>query len=109
MKINEKIISIKKELIIKLLKKEGVQGLINQYGGINNLPIFKNKIAYGKKHFPWSLQKKTNKNTSTCLKSEYLNNKVFFAIEVCLYELNNKDIDLIIKSFEKVWKKILKK
>ena len=109
MKINEKIISIKKELIIKLLKKEGVQGLIDQYGGINNLPIFKNKIAYGKKNFPWSLQKKTKKKTSTCLKSEYLNKNVFFAIEVCLYELNNKDIDLIIKSFEKVWKKILKR
>ena len=38
-----------------------------------------------------------------------LNKNVFFAIEVCLYELNNKDIDLIIKSFEKVWKKILKR
>ena len=60
-KINEKVISIKKELIIKLLKKEGVQGLIDQYGGINNLPIFKNKIAYGKKNFPWSLQKKNKK------------------------------------------------
>ena len=107
MKIDDKIISTKKELLIKLLKKEGVQGLINQYGGINNLPIFKNKIAYGKKNFPWSLQKRTNNNI--CPKSEYLNKKVFFAIEVCLYELNDKDINLIIKSFKKVWKKILKK
>ncbi len=109
MKIDKKIISTKKELIIKLLKKEGVQGLINQYGGINNLPIFKNKIGYGKKNFPWSLQKKTNNNNDICPKSDYLNKEVFFAIEVCLYELNNRDIDLIIKSFKKVWKKILKK
>ena len=62
-----------------------------------------------KKIFLGLYKKKTNKKTSTCLKSEYLNKKIFFAIEVCLYELDNKDIDLIIKSFEKVWKKVLKR
>ena len=108
MKLDRKIISTSRTKIINLLKKEGVQGLIESYGSINNLPIFKNKIAYGRNNFPWSLRKKIY-NKDNCKISEELNKNIFFAIEVCLFKLNKKDIKLIIKSFEKVWKKILKK
>ena len=38
--------------------------------------------------------------------AEELHKKSFIGIEVCLYRLNIKDIDLIIKSFQKVWKKL---
>jgi perosamine synthetase len=105
-KLDRNIVSDTRAKILNLLKKEGIQGLINSYGAINNLPIFKNKIAYGKKNFPWSLRKKTIKNNDYCKISEELNRDTFFAIEVCLFELSNKDIKLIIQSFKKVWKNI---
>ena len=108
-KLDRNIISESRTRIINLLKKEGVQGLIDGYGAINNLPIFKNKIAYGKKKFPWSLRKKTLKNNDKCENSEKLNKDIFFGIEVCLFELNNKDIKLIVQSFKKVWNNIKKK
>ena len=96
--------------IIKLLKKQGIQGLIDGYANIHKLPMYKKKIAYGSKGFPWSHTYKNFKKNYyyKCQVAEELQNKTFIGIEVCLFDLNIKDIDLIAKSFEKVWKKIIK-
>jgi len=106
--LNLKKIKFKRSKIVRLLKNDGVQGLIEGYSNVHNLPIFKQKIAYGSKGFPWSyLNKKYKKKYSyKCKVAEELHKKSFIGIEVCLYRLNIKDIDLIIKSFQKVWKKL---
>jgi len=106
--INLKKIKVSRKKVIMLLEKEGVQGLISGYANVHKLPIFNRKIAYGTKGFPWSLNGKTYKNKYKykCKVSETMHNKNFIGIEVCLFDLNKKDIDLIIKAFLKVWKKI---
>jgi hypothetical protein len=38
--------------------------------------------------------------------AEELNNKTFIAIKLCILSLDKNDVRLIIKAFEKVWKKI---
>ena len=94
------------ENIVKALEAEGVQGLISEYQNIHLLPIFQNKIAYGKKHFPWKLvskNRKINYKKGICPNAEYLNDKSFIAILLCLYDLDKKDVNLIIKAFNKVW------
>ena len=75
-----------------------------------NFQCIKKKIAYGSKGFPWSHNYKNFKKNYyyKCQVAEELQNKTFIGIEVCLFDLNIKDIDLIAKSFEKVWKKIIK-
>jgi hypothetical protein len=30
----------------------------------------------------------------------------FFGLELCMYEFNNNDIDLIVDAFQKVWENI---
>ncbi|MDC2978520.1 DegT/DnrJ/EryC1/StrS family aminotransferase [Pelagibacteraceae bacterium] len=106
LKLDTKKIKVNKNILIKALEFEGVQGLISQYQNLHLLPIFQNKIAYGKKHFPWSIvdkNRKINYKKGICPNAEFLNDKSFFAILLCLYDLNTKDINLIIKSFNKVW------
>ena len=39
--------------ILKLLKKEGLQGFGSGYQNLHLLPTFQKKIAYGRHHFPW--------------------------------------------------------
>ena len=109
LKLDLKIIKVNKSKIVKALSSEGIQGLIPKYQNIHLLPIFQKKIAYGKNHFPWSLKGRKSKvsyKKGICPNAEYLNDKSFFAIQICLYQLDKKDISLIIKAFKKVWKNI---
>mgnify|MGYP006075608711 CR=1 FL=1 len=94
--INNNIIRTDRNKILSLLKNEGVQHICSEYSSLHQLPIFKN-VKY--KYYKF----KKNKYEV----AENLNKKSFFAIKLCLLSLNKKDIKLIIKSFRKVWSKIV--
>ena len=91
--------------IIKCLSREGIQGLNEGYINIHNLPMFKNKIAYGKNGFPWSeYNKDIDYGKNLCPVAENLHKKTFIGFEVCLFKLSTKDVLNISKAFIKVWK-----
>tara|TARA_Y100000590_G_C15270226_1_gene844734 strand:- start:198 stop:698 length:501 start_codon:yes stop_codon:yes gene_type:complete len=104
MVLDLKELKVNRKKIVDALKAEGVP-LGEGYLNIHTLPIFKKKIAYGTKNFPWKLN---NLNKSykhkKCLIAEELHNKSYFALGIASYDLSIKDIDSIIKAFEKVWK-----
>jgi len=109
LKIDLDIIKISKKKIAKFLTEEGIQGIITEYQNIHLLPIFQNKIAYGSNHFPWKMGLKNSKvsyKKGICPNAEFLNDKSFIGILLCLYDLNTKDVNLIIKAFKKTWKKL---
>ncbi len=102
-----KEINHSRSTIFRKLIAEGIQGISEGYTVLYRLPMFKRKIAYGNKHFPWSLNKrKYSYKDGTCPEAEYLHDKSFLSLELCQFELSNKDIDLIIKAFKKVWSKL---
>ena len=98
-----------RKFIVNKLIKAGVPGLIEGYVNIHNLPMFKKKIAYGKKNFPWSINKNFKKKYAynDLINTEYLHNEAFFAMEVCLYDFSIKDVEYIKEKFVSVWKKYL--
>ena len=103
------VIDVKREKIIAALEAEGVKGLINGYVNVHLLPIFQNKIAYGNNGFPWNstiYNKEINYKKGICPNAEYLHDNTFIGFEMCLYDLNDKDIKLIIKAFNKVWQSL---
>lgn len=103
----EKTLKIKRDKIIKLLVKEGVVGLMKGYINLYELPIFKKKIAYGKKGFPWRLFKsKVNYSKKNYPNTEELHNKRFFGILLCSYDYKEKDVNLIVQKFKRVWSKL---
>ena len=107
--IDSKKIGVHRNKIYQALTAEGIQGLQIKFTNVHRLPMFRKKIAYGKNHFPWSLKGRKSKvsyKKGICPNAEYLNDKSFFAIQICLYQLDKKDISLIIKAFKKVWKNI---
>jgi len=104
--VNVRELGVSRDLIIKALEAEGVTDLAGGYVNIHLLPMYQKKIAYGSNGFPWNL-KETRKNISykkgICPVAEELHEETFIGIQMCVYEFNNKDVDLVIKAFKKVW------
>ncbi len=107
LKINPKKIGIKREKIIEALIGEGLQGISGGYANLHLLPVFQKKIAYGKKGFPWKFfNNLTSYKKGICPVAEKLHDKELICFELCLFELSVKDLDIIYKVFDKVWKNI---
>jgi perosamine synthetase len=107
LKLNRKKIKVSRKKIVNMLRNLGVpcgEGYLN----IHLLPVFKKKIAYGKKNYPWTL----NKNRSYNYKrgdmpiAEDLHFKSYIGIGLTHYDFSSNDIIYIIKVFREVWTKL---
>ena len=98
----------KRKLISDALKSEGVPALNVGYQNIHLNPLFKNRIAYGTKGFPWKgIEQKNSEifyKSNLCPIAEKLHNQTFLGIGLCHHFYTNAEIDLIIAAFHKVWK-----
>lgn len=100
----------KRSLIKKALEAEGVQGLSDGYICTHLLPMYQHKIAYGSKGFPWNSEiykRNISYKKGICPVAENLHFKSYLGLSIDLYNLSSKDINLIIKSFKKVWRLLL--
>ena len=97
-------VKVDKNKIIDALEFEGVPGLTRSYINLHLLPMYQQKIAYGKKGFPWTISKREiSYEKGICPIAEDLNDNKYFGIEMCLYEYSSDEIDLMINAFHKVW------
>ena len=109
--LNKNITGVSRDKIFSALVAEGIPDLIKNYFNLHLLPIYQNKLAYGTKGFPWKSEfnkNKINYNKGICPTAENLNKSQLILLELCVYEYSKKEIDLIIKCFNKVWKKLIK-
>ena len=68
--------------------------------------MYKNKLAYGTKGFPWSsnICKRIIKyGEGVCPTAEKLNKEKLILLELCVHQYSNDEVDLVIKCFKKVW------
>mgnify|MGYP001330497738 CR=1 FL=1 len=104
--IDPRIVKVPREKIINTLKDHGLQGFVSGYTNLHLLPIFQKKIAYGTKGFPWNVPFNKNKTSyakGICPVAERLHSKTLIAFHICLYDLESRDLNFIIKKFKKVW------
>jgi dTDP-4-amino-4,6-dideoxygalactose transaminase len=102
-------LGISREKIALALKAEGVPGIMVGYQNLHLLPLFRNKIAYGSKGFPWNSQycdSKIEYKRGLCPVAEKLHSNSFLGLNICMNELDPNDVKLIIKAFHKVWQQI---
>ncbi len=105
--LDSEIVSVPREKIIHALQSEGISCLMGRYQNIHLLPIYQEKIAYGKKGFPWTIAKRDiSYGKGICPTAEKLNDETFFGLAMCMFDFSNEDINLIVKSFQKVWSNI---
>jgi perosamine synthetase len=97
---------VPKAKILAALQAEGVTAISGTYANVHLFPIFQQRIAYGMKGFPWSAEfykGKVSYEKGTCPMAELLQDEKYMGIEMCKYRYEDKDIDLLIAAFRKVW------
>ena len=97
------------EKIFDALCAEGVTGLGIGYANIHLLPMYQQKIAYCSSGFAWTsdiCHRDVSYQKGICPVAENLHENTFLGFEMCLHELVDTDVDLIIRAFVKVWDNI---
>lgn len=99
-------IGVSRARLIEALEAEGVPGVTAGYANIHLLPMYQRKIAYGSNGFPWSsdiCRRDVSYAKGICPVAERLHDETFLEFQICLHELPDADVDLVVKAFQKVW------
>jgi perosamine synthetase len=100
------LLGVSRARIVEALEAEGVEGLMAGYVNVHLLPMYQHKIAYGSKGFPWTsdiCRRDVNYGKGICPVAEMLHDKTFLGYEMCLNDLSDEDVDLLVTAFRKVW------
>jgi hypothetical protein len=106
MALDTDLLGVSREKILAALKHEGITGLAAGYQNVHLLPIFQRKIAYGSKGFPWNsdiCHREVSYERGICPVAEELHAKSYLGFSMCLHDLFDRDVDLIVAAFRKVW------
>ncbi|MGS1118002.1 DegT/DnrJ/EryC1/StrS family aminotransferase [Castellaniella sp. UC4442_H9] len=99
-------LGLPRSVIIKALEAEGVAGLVGGYANIHMLPMYQEKIAYGPGGFPWSsdiCRREVSYAKGICPVAEELHEKTYIGFAMCMHELDDGEIDLVVRAIRKVW------
>ena len=99
-------LGISRARLIEALEAEGVVGLGAGYVNVHMLPLYQNKVAYGSKGFPWSsdiCKREVSYEKGICPIAEELHDSTFLSFAICIHEMTEEDVKLIIAAFKKVW------
>ncbi len=99
-------IGIPRARIVEALQAEGVTGLGSSYANLHLLPMYQQKIAYGSKGFPWTsdiCRREVSYQRGICPVAEELNDRSYLGFAMCMHELTDEDVDLMVSAFRKVW------
>lgn len=106
MVLDVKRLGVSRLRIIEALEAEGVMGLAGGYTNLHLLPIYQQKIAYGSAGFPWTsdiCRREVDYRKGICPVAESLHETNYLGFEMCMHELTDQDVDLIVQAFRKVW------
>jgi len=109
LQVDGKKLGVHRNRIYEALQAEGVEGLLANFTHIPRLPLFKQKIAYGSKGFPWTINKHAKKIKYTngiCPVADDLQDNKYLGILLCSYVYDKQDVNNLIKAFHKVWNKL---
>ena len=76
------------------------------YQNLHMLPMFRQKIAYGTKGFPWNSPYCTANvqyGPGLCPVAEKLHSQTFLGLNICMNDLPPEDVSLIVRAFHKIW------
>ena len=99
-------LGVSRSVIINALEAEGVVGLAAGYANVHMLPMYQKKMAYGSSGFPWSsdiCKRDVSYEHGICPIAEELHEKTYMAFAMCMHELTDFDVDMLVAAFRKVW------
>ena len=102
LKYNQDKIGVSRTKFVQALNAQGFPCSEAYVSPLYNLPIFKKKIAFGKSGYPFNLSKAELYNDK-CEVAEDLHQEKFICFEPCAYEMNKKQMKLLVDAFKKVY------
>jgi dTDP-4-amino-4,6-dideoxygalactose transaminase len=99
-------LGVTRNRIYQALEAEGVQGLAEGYVTLHLLPMYQKKIAFGSNGFPWTsdiCHRDVAYDPGICPVAENLQAESYLGYQMCLNDLSDEDVDLIVEAFRKVW------
>lgn len=106
MVLDIELLGVSRARIAEALIAEGISGLSTAYQNLHLLPMYQKKIAYGSKGFPWSsdvCQRDVSYAKGICPVAETLQDSSYLGFAMCVHELTDDNIDLMVAAFRKVW------
>lgn len=100
-------LGVDKQRIFEALKAEGIEGLGIGFANLHLLPVFQKKIAYGSKGFPWNspiAHREMDYGKGICPVAERLQDTTYLGFQMCMHEMVDDEIDLMVEAFHKVWR-----
>ena len=107
--IEPHVLQIPRAKIVAALEAEGVPGLMAGYLNLHEFPLFRKKMAYGRKGFPWvggPYSGNVSYEHGICPVAEDLHQSSMIGLQLCLFDYSDADIDSIVEAFRKVWRNI---
>ncbi|MDH5524801.1 MAG: DegT/DnrJ/EryC1/StrS family aminotransferase [Desulfobulbaceae bacterium] len=101
-------LGVSRDRLHAALQAEGVR-LSKSYQNIHLLPLYQQKIAYGSRGFPWTsgiCHRDVDYSKGICPVAERHNDSTYLGIGMCVYDLTDENVDMIVTSFQKVWKNL---
>ena len=102
-------LGVSRDRIYEALAAEGVEGLAPGYANLHLLPMYQQKLAFGSKGFPWTsdiCHREVDYRKGICPVAETLHERSFVGLEMCMHELTDHEVDLMVRAFHKVWSQL---
>jgi dTDP-4-amino-4,6-dideoxygalactose transaminase len=104
MVLDTKILGANRDRICAALVAEGIEGLMSRYVNVHRMPMYQKKLAYGSRGYPWTIARRdVDYRPGICPVAEELQDRSFLGYQMCLSDLDDSDIDLVVAAFRKVW------
>ncbi len=106
MVLDLQVLGVSRARIVAALEAEGVAGLAAGYVNVHLLPMYQKKMAYGSRGFPWTsdiCRRDVSYDKGICPVAEALHDTTFLGYEMCMHDLNDAEVDLLVAAFRKVW------
>ena len=109
MVLDTALLGVTRGQIFDALQAEGVPGLAQGYQNLHLLPMYQKKIAYGRGGFPWTAEfckRAIDYRKGICPVAERLHDEGYLGLEICMHQFDDGEVDLVVRSFQKVWAQI---
>lgn len=88
------------------LNKKGIPGLFSGYVNVHRLPMYEQKIAFGK-HYPWNMsEREFQYGKGVCPVAEDLKDHSFVGLLVSMYDMSPDDCSWIGNTMIESWKSL---
>lgn len=100
-------LGLSRERLLEALRAEGVPGLVGSYQNLHLLPLFRQRIAYGTRGFPWvgapGGDSAVTYGPGLCPVAEDLHARSFFGLAMGQFAHGPDEVQAIVRAFHKVW------